>query len=240
MRPASSCACSIRSTPRSSPSRSPCPSTPTWCGTATCRTCTPGSCTAIACTARTSRTTATGSTRTSWSSIPTRRSSAARSAGTGRCSDSGPARTTCRSTTATARRTRRSPPSSTPPSRGGTTARRRTPWHETLIYELHVKGFTQLNPYVPEALRGTYLGLASEPAIRHLTSLGVTAVELMPVHFHTDDWRPGQARAHELLGLQHARLLRPRSPLRVVELAAGGGARVQDDGPRAARRAASR
>jgi isoamylase len=65
---------------------------------------------------------------------------------------------------------------------------RRTPWHETLIYELHIKGFTQLNPYVPEALRGTYLGLASEPAIRHLTSLGVTAVELMPVHYHTDDW----------------------------------------------------
>ena len=65
---------------------------------------------------------------------------------------------------------------------------RRTPWHETLIYELHVKGFTQLNPDVPEPLRGTYLGLASEPAIRHLTSLGVTAVELMPVHHHTDDW----------------------------------------------------
>jgi isoamylase len=65
---------------------------------------------------------------------------------------------------------------------------RRTPWHETLIYELHVKGFTQLNPYVPEPLRGTYLGLASEPAIRHLTSLGVTAVELMPVHHHNDDW----------------------------------------------------
>jgi isoamylase len=64
----------------------------------------------------------------------------------------------------------------------------RTPWHETLIYELHVKGYTKLNPYVPEALRGTYLGLASEPAIRHLTSLGVTAVELMPVHHHTDDW----------------------------------------------------
>jgi isoamylase len=64
----------------------------------------------------------------------------------------------------------------------------RTPWHETLIYELHVKGFTQLNPHVPEALRGTYLGLASEPAIRHLTSLGVTAVELMPVHQHLDEW----------------------------------------------------
>jgi glycogen operon protein len=64
----------------------------------------------------------------------------------------------------------------------------RTPWHETLIYELHVKGFTALHPDVPEHLRGTYLGLASEPAIRHLVSLGVTAVELMPVHHHADDW----------------------------------------------------
>jgi glycogen operon protein len=64
----------------------------------------------------------------------------------------------------------------------------RTPWHETLIYELHLKGFTALHPDVPETLRGTYLGLASEPAIRHLVSLGVTAVELMPVHHHTDDW----------------------------------------------------
>ncbi|MBA2302847.1 MAG: glycogen debranching protein GlgX [Acidobacteria bacterium] len=64
----------------------------------------------------------------------------------------------------------------------------RTPWHETVIYELHVKGFTKLNTQIPEPLRGTYRGLASEPAIRHLTSLGVTAVELMPVHHHADDW----------------------------------------------------
>jgi glycogen operon protein len=64
----------------------------------------------------------------------------------------------------------------------------RTPWHETVIYELHVKGYTQLHSHVPEALRGTYLGLASEAAIRHLTSLGVTAVELMPVHHHNDEW----------------------------------------------------
>ena len=63
----------------------------------------------------------------------------------------------------------------------------KTPWHETVIYELHVKGFTELHPHVPEALRGTYLGLASEAAIRHLTSLGVTAVELMPVHHHNDE-----------------------------------------------------
>jgi isoamylase len=64
----------------------------------------------------------------------------------------------------------------------------KTPWHETLIYELHVKGFTKLHSQIPELLRGTYRGLASEPAIRHLRSLGVTAVELMPVHHHADEW----------------------------------------------------
>ncbi len=63
----------------------------------------------------------------------------------------------------------------------------RTPWHQTLIYELHVKGFTRLHPEVPEKLRGTYAGVASEPAVRHLQELGVTAVELMPVHHHLDD-----------------------------------------------------
>ena len=58
----------------------------------------------------------------------------------------------------------------------------RTPWHETLIYELHVKGFSKLNPHIPEPLRGTYLGLASPPALDYLRGLGVTAVELLPVH----------------------------------------------------------
>jgi glycogen operon protein len=63
----------------------------------------------------------------------------------------------------------------------------RTPWHKTLIYEMHVKGFSQRMPDVPEKLCGTYAGLASETALRHLTSLGVTAVELLPVHHHIDD-----------------------------------------------------
>jgi isoamylase len=58
----------------------------------------------------------------------------------------------------------------------------RTPWERSLIYECHVKGMTMLHPEVPEALRGTYLGLASEPIIEHLQRLGVTAVELLPVH----------------------------------------------------------
>jgi isoamylase len=63
----------------------------------------------------------------------------------------------------------------------------RTPWHETIIYELHVKGFTKRHPGIPPALRGTYAGLASAPAIEHLRRLGVTAVELMPVHCFVDD-----------------------------------------------------
>jgi glycogen operon protein len=62
-----------------------------------------------------------------------------------------------------------------------------TPLHRTLIYEMHVKGFTQRHPDVPDHLRGTYAGLGSEASIRHLVSLGVTAVELLPVHFFADD-----------------------------------------------------
>ncbi len=58
----------------------------------------------------------------------------------------------------------------------------RTPMHETVIYEVHVKGFTQTHPDVPQELRGTYAGLGTEPALSHLRELGVTAVELMPVH----------------------------------------------------------
>jgi len=63
----------------------------------------------------------------------------------------------------------------------------RTPWHKTVIYELHVKGFTKLHPSVPKKMRGTYAGLSTEEAIRHLADLGVTAVELMPVHHHAYD-----------------------------------------------------
>jgi isoamylase len=61
------------------------------------------------------------------------------------------------------------------------------PWEETLIYEVHVRGFTQRHPDVRTDLRGTYAGLASDAAINHLQALGVTAVELMPVHHHVDE-----------------------------------------------------
>ena len=62
-----------------------------------------------------------------------------------------------------------------------------TGWSRTVIYELHVKGFTKLHPEIPDALRGTYAGLASAPAIEYLNSLGVTAVELLPVHHIADE-----------------------------------------------------
>jgi isoamylase len=60
-------------------------------------------------------------------------------------------------------------------------------WSETVIYETHVKGFTKQHPEVPEEQRGTYAGLASEPVIKYLTDLGITAVELLPVHHIADE-----------------------------------------------------
>jgi glycogen operon protein len=63
----------------------------------------------------------------------------------------------------------------------------RTPWHKTVIYEAHVKGMTIQHPDVAPEHRGTYSGLANESVIQHLKELGVTAVELLPVHHRVDD-----------------------------------------------------
>jgi glycogen debranching enzyme GlgX len=71
--------------------------------------------------------------------------------------------------------------------------RPRTSWEDTVVYELHVKGFTKLHDRVPEDLRGTYAGLASDAAVDYLKDLGITAVELLPVHQSTSE--PHVARA---------------------------------------------
>jgi isoamylase len=63
----------------------------------------------------------------------------------------------------------------------------RIPWRDTVIYEMHVKGFTQKHPHVPEKLRGTYAGLAQPAVIAYLKDLGITTVQLLPVHQHLDD-----------------------------------------------------
>ena len=63
----------------------------------------------------------------------------------------------------------------------------RTPWHKTIVYETHVKGFTKRNPRLPDHVKGTYGGLANVESIRYLQKLGVTAVELLPVHEFVQD-----------------------------------------------------
>jgi glycogen operon protein len=68
----------------------------------------------------------------------------------------------------------------------GEDPRPNTSWADTVIYETHVRGFTMRHPDIPENLRGTYAGLAHPAAVEHLTRLGVTAVELMPVHHFVD------------------------------------------------------
>jgi isoamylase len=64
----------------------------------------------------------------------------------------------------------------------------RTPLHRSVIYEAHVKGLTKLHPDVPEELRGTYAGLTHPAIIEHLRSLGITAIELLPIHEIVDDY----------------------------------------------------
>ena len=81
-----------------------------------------------------------------------------------------------------------------------------TPWDRTMVYEAHVRGLTKLHPGVPETLRGTYLGLAQPAVLDHLVSLGITAVELMPVGRLPRRAAAGPARPVQLLGLQSIRL----------------------------------
>nr|WP_231713474.1 glycogen debranching protein GlgX [Arthrobacter sp. zg-Y769] len=69
----------------------------------------------------------------------------------------------------------------------GNTRRPHTPWRETVIYEAHVRGQTLLHPGIPEELRGTYAGMGHPVMIEYLRDLGITAVELLPVHFHADE-----------------------------------------------------
>ncbi len=69
----------------------------------------------------------------------------------------------------------------------GERGRKRVPWDQTIIYELHVKGFTKLYPDIPDELRGTYAGLAQKPVLDYIKQLGVTSVELLPIHTFIND-----------------------------------------------------
>jgi len=87
----------------------------------------------------------------------------------------------------------------------------RTPWHKTIIYEMHVKGFSKRMPEVPEELRGTYTALTTEPVLRHLRDLGVTAVELLPVHHHVDDRHLVEKKLSNYWGYNTLAFLSPHS-----------------------------
>jgi isoamylase len=78
-----------------------------------------------------------------------------------------------------------------------------TAWERTIIYEAHVKGFTRLHPLVPQELRGTFAGLTTDVVVDYLRVLGVTALELMPVHAFIDDRMLLDKGLKNLLGLQH-------------------------------------
>ncbi len=100
----------------------------------------------------------------------------------------------------------------------------RTPAHQSILYELHVKGFTRRHPDIPEELRGTYAGLVHPAAISHLKKLGVTAVELMPVHQFIHDGHVIERGLRNYWGYNSICYLAPHN-----EYAAGGrGQQVQE------------
>ena len=105
-----------------------------------------------------------------------------------------------------------------------------TPWNETLIYEVHVKGFTKRHPGVREDLRGTYAGLASDEAIAHLRALGRHRRRAAAGAPQRRRAPPRGQGAHQLLGLQLDRLPRPARPVRRHRADGRAGARVQGDG----------
>ncbi len=209
-----------------------------WSGTPTCPTCSRASSTAIASTGRTSPRPGIASTRTRSCSTRTPRRSRAPSAGATRCSAIRSA-TRARTSAVDERDNAHLAPLAAvidPAFTWGDDRRPRTPWHQTVIYELHVKGFTQLHP-----------GRARAPA-RHLRRAGHRGGHRAPQGSGRDRGRAaagppplrrpasGREGADELLGLQHAGLLRARCALRRVARSDRRGPRVQDDGARAARR----
>src|SRR5699024_6459420 len=173
----SSCACSTTTAP-SGAWRSP-RSTPT-CGTCTCPRCSPGSATAIACTAPTTHLPATAATPRSCCWIPTRRRSPMASnhpslyayefAEPQERNSGDPAAHTMHSVVVS------------PFFDWGNDHPPAHEYHDTVIYEAHIKGLTMLHPDIDDSIRGTYVAMGHPAIIEHLQSLGVTAVELMPVH----------------------------------------------------------
>ena len=106
----------------------------------------------------------------------------------------------------------------------------RTPLHRSIIYEAHVKGFTKLNPDVPEKLRGTYAGMGSEAAINYLKELGITAVELLPIHQHVEDQHLVEKGLKNYWGYNTISYFAPHHSYAASKPGPGVVRRVQGDG----------
>ena len=97
-----------------------------------------------------------------------------------------------------------------------------TPWSQTILYETHVQGISRLHPGVPEELRGTYAGLAGAPILEHLTGLGVSAVELLPVHQFVTEQRLLDMGLQNYWGYMTLGFLAPHWQYRTPGAAPGG------------------
>ena len=97
-----------------------------------------------------------------------------------------------------------------------------TSWERTVLYEVHVKGFTARHPEVPGPLRGTYAGMAHPAAVAHLRALGVTAVELLPVHEAFDEPFLARRGRHNYWGYASCGFFAPEQ--RYAHAGAGAGA----------------
>ncbi len=103
------------------------------------------------------------------------------------------------------------------------------PWSRTLIYECHVRGMTKLHPDLPGHLRGTYLGMVSDPILDHLRSLGVTAVELLPIQQAMSERRLQELGLSNYWGYNTIGFFAP-DPAFATGVHGRASARVQDHG----------
>ena len=114
------------------------------------------------------------------------------------------------------------------------------PYNQSVIYEAHVKGLTELHPDIPEDLRGTYAGLAHPAITEHLTQLGVTAIELMPVHEFVHDNTLLEKGLRNYWGYNTLSFLAPHAGYAASRELRPAGAGVQVDGEDACTPPASR
>ena len=103
------------------------------------------------------------------------------------------------------------------------------PWRNSVLYEAHVKGQTMLHPQIPEEIRGSYAGLAHPVMIDYLTALGVTAVELLPIHFHIDEPHLQELGLTNYWGYNTLGFFAPHAPYASAAAREAGPQAVQDE-----------